>query len=300
MKLKYIYLIIIPLLFLYPACSNKQEKTPVNSGVEAKQWQPTDNALAYWNGFNFSDTATTGGKEFVRWMNLYMHLLKSNPEKAAVSINNALDVAVKESIGYNNLANIFKSYIYDPNSPYRNDEWYILVLEHKIKSGKIDVAELERTKFDLNLLMKNRIGEKAVDFDYTLASGKNGNLYSTHAENILLYFFNPDCESCREATHSLKQSAIINKAVSGGALKILAVYPDKDINLWRSHLEEIPSGCWINSYDQGQHIIDDNRYDLKAIPTLYLLNKDKIVILKDTDVNRIEKLLIEKYPLLVM
>ena len=45
----------------------------------------------------------------------------------------------------------------------------------------------------------------------------------------------------------------------------------------------------INSYDAGQSIVTRELYDLKASPTLYLLDKDKRVILKDVTVEEIGK-----------
>ena len=45
---------------------------------------------------------------------------------------------------------------------------------------------------------------------------------------------------------------------------------------------------WIDAYDAEQTILNQNLYDLKAIPTLYLLDKDKKVLLKDASVGQIE------------
>ena len=50
----------------------------------------------------------------------------------------------------------------------------------------------------------------------------------------------------------------------------------------------------INAYDAGQKITERQLYDLKAMPTLYLLDKDKRVILKDAPVEQIEQWLTEK------
>jgi hypothetical protein len=74
---------------------------------------------------------------------------------------------------------------------------------------------------------------------------------------------------------------------------VLVIYPDKDLEAWREHLGDYPSS-WINAYDKGGVITEQNLYDLKAIPALYLLNKDKIVMAKDcTDVEYIEHLISE-------
>ncbi|MNP83768.1 hypothetical protein D3C76_1828110 [compost metagenome] len=39
---------------------------------------------------------------------------------------------------------------------------------------------------------------------------------------------------------------------------------------------------WINGFDTDSKILSFNLYDLKASPTIYLLDENKKVILKDT------------------
>ena len=51
---------------------------------------------------------------------------------------------------------------------------------------------------------------------------------------------------------------------------------------------------WVNGYDKTFAIKEQQLYDLKAIPTLYLLNKDKTVLLKDAPAQTIEEYLLMK------
>ena len=50
-------------------------------------------------------------------------------------------------------------------------------------------------------------------------------------------------------------------------------------------------GDWINSYYNSDSFKYDEIFDLKAIPTLYLLNKEKKVLLKDATFQQIENYL---------
>ena len=53
----------------------------------------------------------------------------------------------------------------------------------------------------------------------------------------------------------------------------------------------VPSS-WINAYDAGARISKEELYDLKAIPSMYLLDRDKRVLAKDAfEVGYIEWLL---------
>jgi hypothetical protein len=45
---------------------------------------------------------------------------------------------------------------------------------------------------------------------------------------------------------------------------------------------------WLHGYDPGMAITRRRLYDVKAIPTIYLLDSDKTVILKDTSIEAVE------------
>ena len=97
-------------------------------------------------------------------------------------------------------------------------------------------------------------------------------------------------ETCRETKDAMKQSAILQAGISSGKLKVLTLYPDEDVELWQAHLEEL-SDEWINGYDKGQVLTRNALYDLSAIPSFYLLDKNKKVLLKDADWSQVTQLL---------
>ena len=70
-------------------------------------------------------------------------------------------------------------------------------------------------------------------------------------------------------------------------LAIVTIYPDDDVEEWFAHLDSLPS-TWFNGYDDGMKITHERLYDIKAFPTLYLLDKDKNVIMKDTSIESVE------------
>ena len=96
---------------------------------------------------------------------------------------------------------------------------------------------------------------------------------------------------CKQITEELTSSPMINELTELGLLEIMALYPDEDIEAWRAYLPNMPSS-WINAYDPGMIISQDRLYSLKAIPSLYLLDKEKRVLIKDSfDVRQIESVL---------
>jgi hypothetical protein len=72
---------------------------------------------------------------------------------------------------------------------------------------------------------------------------------------------------------------------------VLAVFNYRDEKVWFNHLPELPTE-WIHGRNEDEYLYKNKVYDLRAIPTVYLLNKDKKVLLKDCmDMMKIERIL---------
>lgn len=144
-----------------------------------------------------------------------------------------------------------------------------------------------QAQHDLKLIDLNRKGSIASDFTYTLHSGRQGRMHSICSPYTLLWFYDPDCEGCAAMLEAMKRSDILNHPKVLEHVTVLAVYPDEDIELWRSHRHRIPA-AWTNAYDKKLVILTEELYDLKGMPTLYLLDRNKRVLLKDASVKEVE------------
>lgn len=181
----------------------------------------------------------------------------------------------------------------NPNSPYRNETAAIKVYDSILASPYYSAAEKFGIQKKLQLARQNRVGEPANDFTYYDPAGSPHKLYALKASYTLLYFYNPECNACKEMKATLTSSFILTRNIQAGRLKVLAIYPDPDTELWKRHLPEFPKE-WVHGRDDQRHIWENKVYDLRAIPTLYLLDKGKKVLLKDCMlVEEIEKKLEE-------
>jgi len=251
-------------------------------------------AMHFWDRFDFADRELIKRPDiteqaFVDYINILQYVSREDANK---SLLYTLDKAETDTAYYRHFASLFNKYLYDPNSPFRNEELYLPVLQRLVKSSLLSEEEVSRYAFQLEMALKNRVGQKANDFHYTLASGQSFSLYDLKSEYTLLIFSNPGCPTCEAVIAQLNNSKPLNDALAMNTptrtmLTVLTIYPDKDLSEWLAHLPQMPAQ-WIHAYDKGMEITQRRLYDIKAIPTLYLLDKEKKVLLKDTSVEAIE------------
>ncbi len=249
----------------------------------------------YWDNVNFADTNYIHHPEVTEqaWAD-YCDILNHVPlETAQEAMRKTIERTNVDKKVFTYITDLADKYLYDPNSPMRNEEFYIPVLDAMLDSPLLEEIEKVRPKARRELAQKNRIGTKALNFNYTLASGAQGSLYQLQAEYILLFINNPGCHACTETIDALKNAPIINQLLEQKRLTVLSIYPDEELDEWRKHLNEFPQE-WINGYDKKFAIKEQQLYDLKAIPTLYLLNKEKTVLLKDATTQAVEEYLLIK------
>lgn len=248
-------------------------------------------ASHYWQSLDLRDTtwiADTTSLEaaFYGWAELLTHL----PQHRAAELTGGFiaRIAADTTAGQGMLqrmASVSEYYFAHPNSPFRNEKLYIPVLRALIAAPRLGEYEKIRPQYQLERALKNRPGTVAADFSYTTADGSKKRLSALSGEYTLLFFYNPDCHDCARVKEYIAASQVLIPLIASARVKVLAVYTDEDVKLWRERLPLMPQG-WEVGYNT--ELLAEQTYDLRAIPCLYLLGKQKRVILKDAPVEQIE------------
>ena len=177
-------------------------------------------------------------------------------------------------------------FLYDPNSPLLNEELYIPVVEELLASQALEEESKLTLRYQLEQALVNSVGTKAADIKYKYCIGgdpwnlRDGSLYGIKADYTLIFFNNPDCPACAQMLKELSQAPIVQRMVEQGRLAVLALYIDQDLERWRANLKDYPQE-WIYARDYSQSINIERIYTIRAIPSLYLLDSGKRVLLKD-------------------
>lgn len=193
---------------------------------------------------------------------------------------------------FETLVKLSEKYLYDPNSPVRNEEFYLPFVQKLANSECVSENMRPAYGFDASMCALNRIGTKAADFSFKDLGGKVHTLYGIKSEYTLLFFSNPGCPNCREITEEIENSPEISNLEKEHRLSVVNVYIDQELDKWRAFASEYPKE-WICGYDHNYLIRTDVTYNVRAIPSLYLLDKDKVVIFKDAPQDKVFEFLIQ-------
>lgn len=182
---------------------------------------------------------------------------------------------------FEEMSAIMEKYLYDPNSPMRNEDFYGPYVARLSQCEFVDEGMRQAHAFDARMCTLNRVGTEAADFRFSDVKGKTHRLYDIKADYTILFFSNPGCTACLDIINTLKSFPQVEEGIRAGKLAVLNIYIDEDLKAWREYMPIYPTE-WYNGYDPDYVIRTDILYNVRAIPSLYLLDKDKKVIMKDT------------------
>lgn len=248
----------------------------INSPIVAQVLLPQ---YSVWEGFAFSNQQAVESREAEeRFAHFLLGLERVPPAQQAEQIGELL-TKVEKSNATARFLTLAEKYLYDPNSPYRNDERYLLFLQYAATHQLADYTTNPRYQKHYTMVQKNRVGHKATDFPYTTQAGEKGRLYQLQSRYILLFFHDPDCDECQYVKKQLENQ---HAHFAQKGVLVVAVYIDDEVEAWRK--AHYPS-AWLSVY--APEIDRQDLYDIKALPTLYLLDTQKRVVLKDAQIDKV-------------
>lgn len=306
------YGLLIGLILLLASCRAKSGK------AEARELEPTDSTVVqaqvfpfpeipatltepearksyllthYWEQFDFADTTLVNNRDVTEqgFVNFIALLLDgTTPEELThESLENWCAGFVGKEHARKVLTQTADDYLFNPNSPFYNEGLYGMYLEALL--GKLPQTDAMRSsyRFKLELVKRNNVGDKATDFTYYQPDGTRRTLATTPVKNdrLLLMFYDPECESCHEVLLQMAADTALAEAVRAGKLSVLAVYTEGNEEAWRKALPDMPEGWTVGTDHEA--VKTGALYDLKAMPSLYLLDGKKTVLLKDAAYEKI-------------
>lgn len=233
-------------------------------------------ALRWWDALDFSDHRRSLDTAFMEqnFSNFISVAAYADSIGRVQGVERLMKRAEADSAAWRFVVDVAEKYLYDPNSPFRSDELYAPFLRAQLASPLADEARKVRDAHRLKMAMKNRVGTRATNFRFVTADGRDMSLSDVRSEKeILLIFYNPDCESCGEVVERF------GKLPMTEWFTVLAIDAESDRGRWEATKMDMPEG-WTVGYALSP-LLDEDMYDLKASPTIYVLDSTGVVIAKD-------------------
>lgn len=234
----------------------------------------------YWDSLDFAADSSAVDEPFVEqafvdFLSVFPYASQSARE-CAVSILAEKASANIES--YRIIMSLAEKYLFGHDSPMASDDTYSLFLNEILKGSVYDEVHKIRYRAHQHAVSVNRPGTPATDFSFLTRDGAVMTLGQIGTDrDILLIFYDPDCDHCTEVLEALANdeanSEILYKT------RVVAVYSGDDMELWQQQSELLPQE-WIVGYEDGT-MQDNGMYVIRSLPALYLLAPDGTVILKD-------------------
>ena len=190
------------------------------------------------------------------------------------------------SMVFGKMVELTDLYLYDPNSPFRDEDIFGAFAKKLSNSSFLDSLERERYCRIAQQCALNSVGSPAADFSFSDEKGRSYSLSGIDAEFTIMFFSNPDCSACEGIIYELNANEKLTQMIEQGRFKVINIYIDEDLAAWYKYMPVYPK-TWINAYDPNLSVKTEGLYNIRAIPSLYLLDAEKNVILKDAPSEKI-------------
>ncbi len=294
------------LAVLWCFCSVLGADCMAQDKAEIMQSRIDSAAVHFWASVNLSDAAlyevpqSVGEEEGFSAMEEkaaeFFTLLPAASEPAVVQAVNilmdrALEVDLRDASGQKSGSDVYgffmaaaEKYFYSVESPYYNESLLLHFFAHKIR--RTDMAEIEksREKYLSALIRRNMVGSKAEDFALTMG-GRPESLYGmigqlAERQSVMLVFFSAGCADCIRGITRLKYSAVLSRAVAEGEMAVLAVCTEGNV----ADVLDLMPDSWAVASDGGS-LRGGQLYSMRHTPSVYVLDRNAEVLLKDADVS---------------
>ncbi len=242
----------------------------------------------YWDAMDWRDTVLTRDDRFMEQCaaDFYAVAQHTDSVTASAAVKKMLDGASADPEAYRRIAEISQAYLFEPESPVADDELFLAVADRLMADRRLGEADMLRLADAHRAAVLNRVGRRASDFEFVGRDGLRSSLYDAVKTNsrTIVMFYDPDCHDCMDFERHLADAGLKDTGVI-----MISPYGEQD-GLWARHAATMPAE-WIVGLPVDEEFEDEEIYDLRAIPTVLLLDREATVIAKNLTLYNIDKVL---------
>ena len=162
------------------------------------------------------------------------------------------------------------------------DAVYVHLVDKYYATGMASWTEEEQLSKIVSNASKLRpilIGKKAPELEMKDAEGKLWSLHGVDSEYTVLFFWDPECGHCKKSIPPLTEFYEEYREKGVEIYAVCTKLRDGVEDCWEA-VEERGMGGWINVADPLLKTRYKQIYDVRVTPQVYVLDRDKTIIMK--------------------
>lgn len=168
------------------------------------------------------------------------------------------------------------------------DEIYVKFLEAVIKNKKIKDVRKTRYKTQYESLKNSMDGCDAPKFEFMDRNGTK-TMFSPEAIPSILVFGSPDCVDCMMTKIKLNSDDNLIQLAKDNKVRIYFIIPDGGEDNWQQMVAEYPHYWIVGAAENADEV-----YDIRLSPTIYLINADRKIEMKNLPIENVISAVLNK------
>lgn len=176
------------------------------------------------------------------------------------------------------------------------DAVFVHMVENYYMTDEVDWLDEDRKQRIINRAMELKpllLGKVAPNIKVYDTEGKAIELHDVEAEYIIVYFWDSECGFCRRATPKIKKAY---ENLSDYNIIVFSVNTETDKDKWLNVIADYEHN-WIHVNDVRNRSGFRDKYNIYAIPKIFILDSDKKILAKDIGAEHVEQFIRQNYQL---
>jgi peroxiredoxin len=219
--------------------------------------------------------------------------LNQHPDSLAAMTSRLVSKTLGDSLSFQLMLNKLVDFSVKNKVMGMENVWAKLMEDYYYK-GLVtwaDSASRANIEFEYNKMRYNRIGMIAYNIALQDSAGRQVKLYDVGEKYTLLYFYEPSCAHCIQMTPEVYEK--VYKKYASKGLEVAAVCVIDNREEWLNFIEQhqLKGDHWHNLWDPEQKSLFWQFYDTTSTPSVYVLDKNKVIVAKKVDVQSLDLIL---------
>lgn len=261
--------LVIQPLFEYPVAPEEIE------GLQAKSDYLMDH---FWDPMNFKEKQSVDQNALNDAFSVYVAPMQwADAAKVDASVDGLIAHISKNPVLSLQFAKAAEESLYGPRAYYWNDALFIKFIDNVLRNKAIKKDRKLRYERVKKLLTNTLRGTVPPEFNYVRADGTKARYYP-NGVITLIEFGDPDCDDCRMSKLKMESNVRFSNLVDKGKVNVLFIYPDPEEG-WQEKLKGYPTKWHVGASEEVTDL-----YDLRATPSIYVIDREGRVAAKNIDI----------------